>query len=285
VIKQATGDLAAHEARVLGRLQGSHFPRVISCDQREGSSILTMERIAGTALSESLSEVAASPRRLAAFMRECLSILEEMRAVAIEYRDIRMENLLVRDGWPVLIDFGWSESHGEPYAAPSKVGGLERIPSGPPCDLYSMGRVFEQLVPKGSALFAPLLERMLTPDTIRTLSPEFLAAVLAGLNLPGKWDVSLVWPVPRYPQLALEDQPLVLSATRPPFLKRTWRRLEAIHSKTPVAAQVPWCVITQCNDVFCYHALRIRAHLTVLSTDSETVSCNGPGRFLVNCLV
>ncbi len=224
LIKQATGDLAAHEARMLGRLQGAHFPRIISSDQREGFSILTMERIAGTALADSLSEAAASPRRLAAFMRECLSILEEMRAAAIEHRDIRMENLLVHDSRPALIDFGWAQSQDEPYAAPSHVGGLERIPSGPPCDLYSMGRVFEQLVPKGSAAFAPLLERMLTPDTIRARSPAFLAAVLDGLNLPERWDVPLVWPVPRYPQLALEDQPPVLSATKPPFLKRTWSR-------------------------------------------------------------
>jgi hypothetical protein len=224
LIKQATGDLAMHEARVLGRLQGAHFPRVISSDQREGFSILNMERIDGIALVDSLWEVAASPKCLAAFMRECLTIIEEMRAAATEHRDIRMENLLVRDSRPVLIDFGWSQSQGEPYAAPSHVGGLERIPSGPPCDLYSMGRVFEQLVPKGSAVFVPLLERMLTPDTVRALSPACLAAVLDGVNLPEKWDVPLVWPVPRYPQLALEDQPPVLSATRPPFLKRTWGR-------------------------------------------------------------
>jgi serine/threonine protein kinase len=221
LIKQATTDLAAHEAQVLKRLRGAHFPRLISSGQRDGYSVLSMERIAGAALAESVPAVAGSPKRLAAFMRECLSILDELRAAGIEHWDIRMENLLVRDGKPVLIDFGWSQIEDKPFAAPSSVGGLERIPSGPPCDLYSMGRVFEQLIPKNSTLFEPLLERMLAPDLARSLSPASLVQVLNTSNLPENWDVPLVWPVPRYPRLAQEP----LNATpRGPFLKRTWRR-------------------------------------------------------------
>ena len=224
LIKQATGDMALHEAELLSQLEGPHFPRVFTSQQHEGFSVLILERIAGLNLSEARSELAVVPERLARFMNECLTILKELAVAGIEHRDIRMDNLMVRQGSPVLIDFGWSQATGKPYAAPCSVGALERIPSGPPCDVYSMGKVFEQIIPKGSDVFTPWLQLMLRPSLARRLPLTALTEVLNALELPKTWDVPLVWPVLRYPQLALEDQPPVLSATRPPFLKRTWRR-------------------------------------------------------------
>jgi tRNA A-37 threonylcarbamoyl transferase component Bud32 len=218
LIKQATGDMALHEAELLGQLEGPHFPRVFSSQQHEGYSSLILERIAGRNLSEAIPELAVEPERLASFMSECLTILKELAAAGIEHRDIRMDNLLVRQGRPVLIDFGWSQAAGKPYAAPRNVGALERIPSGLPCDVYSMGKVFEQIIPKGSDVFAPLLQLMLRPSLARRLPLTVLTEVLNALDPKKTWDVPLVWPVPRFPQL-VEEPPV-----KPPFLKRTWRR-------------------------------------------------------------
>jgi hypothetical protein len=220
LIKQATGDMALHEAELLSQLEGPHFPRVFTSQQHEGFSMLILERIAGLNLSEAKPELAVEPERLARFINECLTILNELAVAGIEHRDIRMDNLMVRQGSPVLIDFGWSQATGKPYAAPRNVGALERIPSGPPCDVYSMGKVFEQIIPKGSEVFTPLLQLMLRPSLARRLPPIFLTEVLNALEPPKTWDVPLVWPVPRYPQL-VEEPPV-----KPTFLKRTWHRWE-----------------------------------------------------------
>ena len=203
VIKQATAGMAAHEAGMLERLQGVHFPRVISSEQCDGYSVLVMERIAGTGLAEGRADISSTPRRLAGFLRECLAILSQLRAATIRHRDIRAGNILVRDGHPVLIDFGWAETEDEPYLSPGHLGGLERIPSGPACDTYSMGRVFEQIIPQNSKLFAPLLQMMLTADKARGVGMRELEQVLNGLELPERWDVPLEFAIPRQ----LEVQP------------------------------------------------------------------------------
>ncbi|MGA3180103.1 MAG: hypothetical protein ABSF38_07165 [Verrucomicrobiota bacterium] len=223
IIKQTTFDLALHEAKILSRLQGPHFPRVISSEQRDGCSVLVMERIAGAGLAEARAVISSTPKRLAAFLEECVTILSQLRAAAIRHRDIRLENLWVRDGHAVLIDFGWAETEDEPHLNPGHLGGLERIPSGPACDTYSMGRVFEQIIPENSKLFAPLLQSMLNPDQARGVAIPELEQVLKSLELPETWDVPLVFPIPRQLEVQPgepEIRPRGFSAARARFWKR-----------------------------------------------------------------
>ncbi len=223
LLKQATRDLAAHEAEVLGLMQGPHFPRVLGAEQREGYSVLTMERIAGVNLLEALPKVCATPQGTASFMGECLAILGELRAARVEHRDIRPANLMVREGRPVLIDFGWAQVEGKPFLTPRNLGALERIPSGPTCDLYSMGKVFEQLVPEGSTLFAGLIHLMTTPSLARSLPLETFVQVLNGLELPAQWDVKPVFAALK-PQAVSPGTSAFLPGLRPPYVQRTWRR-------------------------------------------------------------
>jgi hypothetical protein len=223
LLKQATGDLAAHEAEMLRLVQGPHFPRVLKVEQLEGYSVLTLERIAGLNLLDALPKVSATPKSAASFMGECLAILGELRAARLEHRDVRPANLMVREGRPVLLDFGWAQAEGKPFLTPSHLGLFERIPSGPTCDLYSMGKVFEQLVPQHSNLFAPLLHLMTTPSLARTLPLESFVQVLAGLELPAKWDVEPVFAALK-PQVAPPGTSSIIPGLRPPYVQRTWRR-------------------------------------------------------------
>ncbi len=124
---------------------------------------------------------------------------------------------------PVLIDFGWAETERDPYLNPGGIGGLERIPSGPTCDTYSMGRVFEQIIPENSKLFAPLLQVMLNPELARKAEAPGLEHLLNSLELPETWDMPLVFPIPRHPAAlpgAPEIKTGVISAEAARFRKR-----------------------------------------------------------------
>jgi hypothetical protein len=217
MIKQVTGDMALHEAKILERLQGAYFPRVISSEQCDGYSVLVMERITGADLAEARAGISATPKRLAAFLKECLAILDQLRAAAIRHRDIRAGNVMVRDGHPVLIDFGWAAAGDETYLSPGGLGGLERIKAGPPCDTYSMGKVFEQIIPRDSKLFAPLLQKMLAPDLARSLPITVLEQTLQNLALPDAWDVPLIFPIPCHEEMQQAPAPAA------GFFKRIFR--------------------------------------------------------------
>lgn len=238
LIKQATGDLAMHEGKMLNLVRGAHFPRVIATEQRNGYSLLTMERIIGSGLVASIHEVASTPGSLAKFINECLVILRELQDAAIEHRDIRMENIIVRNHLPVLIDFGWAHMKGIPYGDPSllaELGGLERIPTGAPCDVYSMGKVLQQLIPRKSALFSPLLDQMLDPKLARQLSLSGLVEELARLKLPDRWDVPMEFPIALQRTAAGENGTYVPPLNRPAFFTRTWRRWKkSIYKRLPL---------------------------------------------------
>lgn len=209
VIKQATAAMAMHEAKILGCLESPYFPQVVSSEQCDGYSTVVMERIVGASLHEARAEIASTPKRLAAFLRECLDILRVLQAASIRHRDIRLGNVLVRDGHPVLVDFGWAEAGPEKYLSPGGLGGLERIKSGAPCDLYSMGKVFEQIVPRGSKLFSPLLEKMLVPDIARTIPITDLEQILQQLALPDAWDMPVIFPIPTHEEMSPVRSPLL----------------------------------------------------------------------------
>jgi hypothetical protein len=230
ILKQASLSMAVHEAGILNRLTGACFPKVISAEQREGYSVLVMERIQGVGLAECRAAVAANPTRLRAFFEEALAMLRQLAAASVRHRDIRLENIMVRDGHPVLIDFGWAEKMDEPYLNPGGLGGLERIPDGPTCDTYSLGRVFEQIIPLNSKLFAPLLQVMLDPNLARSVPSSGLEEVLKSLELPETWDVPLVFPVPRRSS-ARHGEALVKTGTVSAECARFWKRCRRLYQR------------------------------------------------------
>ena len=139
VRKQTTFELAEREHALLSLLDSDHFPKPISSWRDGVASVCEMERVDGYPLSDLERFVAeTSPEGARAFLLECVEILAELAARGITHRDIRSDNILVRDGRPVLIDFGWAVSPQHPYITPGGLGDAGRAPEGF-CDAYAMG--------------------------------------------------------------------------------------------------------------------------------------------------
>jgi len=137
--KQTTLDLAEREAYFLSQLTSDYFPRVIEFKSETTYSWVKLEKIQGVSLKKVAESVLASASGLYELIYHCLCLLSELQAKRIVHRDIRPDNILMRNAKPVLIDFGWAISDAKPYFSPRPLGGSERPPDGSFCDVYSMG--------------------------------------------------------------------------------------------------------------------------------------------------
>jgi serine/threonine protein kinase len=214
MIKQATGDLALHEAEILSRLSGSFFPKIFTSEAKDGYSVMVMERIKGSVLAETRSEICSTPKRLAQFMGECLLVIRQLQDLKILHRDVRLNNFMVRDGHPVLIDFGWAQLDGIHYLNPEGLGGNERATGDNLCDVYSLGKVFEQIVPQKTDLFAPLFEIIFATKLSPVKRIKLCEQKLRELSLPDIWETPVTFKVLCRPDLQ----------HREPWLKRTVKR-------------------------------------------------------------
>jgi len=162
--KQATLDLAEREAYFLSRLNCRYFPRVLRVESRQDWSVVTFEKISGRPLREALSEIRRNPETFYSFVQGCLDILEELRKKGITHRDIRIDNMHVRKGKPILMDFGWAISGNRPYSTPAGLGDSGRPSDGSFCDAYSMGKVLEEVNQHRYQEFDSALELMTEPE-------------------------------------------------------------------------------------------------------------------------
>ncbi|HZQ82086.1 MAG TPA: hypothetical protein VFB25_08930 [Gaiellaceae bacterium] len=158
VLKQTSFDLAAREHALLSQLDGPRFPRVYSGTQLGGWTACELELVDGTPLGAAV----LSDDMLPGFVSGLLDALGELAAAGIVHRDIRADNILVRDGLPVLIDFGWAVAPGLPHVTPNGLGDEGRAPEGF-CDVYATGVVLASLADDFPQL-APLAEAMTRPD-------------------------------------------------------------------------------------------------------------------------
>ena len=231
LIKQASGNLAMHEAQMLSLLSGLFFPRVFSSEQREGYSVLTLERISGVSLAEAAPVICATPRSLASFMKECLQLVKQLQAAHLRHRDIRLNNFIIRDGHPVLIDFGWAELEGQAFLNPPGLGGIESPTEGPLCDVYSLAKVFTRITPKSSESFVPLFDFLCALDVPANVRLEKGEQMLNDLKLPEHWDGPVVFPVGRNHPRPVLIPPPPPPPPRLPWLPRTWQRWQRSVSK------------------------------------------------------
>src|SRR5262249_15074250 len=86
IVKQATGDLAAREAAVLGLLDGDVFPRVLDAATYPGFSTCTLEDIGGEALSPTVWERIADTGAHR-FLSGSLELLAALQAAGVRHRD------------------------------------------------------------------------------------------------------------------------------------------------------------------------------------------------------
>ena len=153
-----------NQAHFLAELSSDYFPRLLDLAVEEAYSVIKLEKIYGTPLPKAIEQVNASPPKLHTFFQHCLNLLEELKQKGILHRDVRPDNMLIRSEKPVLLDFGWAVSDKSFYFTPHGLGGVERPFDGSFCDIYSMGKIFEQVNQHRYPAFDLVIELMTEPD-------------------------------------------------------------------------------------------------------------------------
>ena len=177
VVKQATGTMASREGRVLQRLTGAAVPAVLAVDDATGESTLTLAKVEGDAFDVAAPIVAASDATWQPFVAACLDILVALHDAAIAHRDIHRDNVLVCNGRPVLLDFGWATAPGLPVFTPE--GFALRMNSS---DVHAMGVLLADVACQAGRP-TPILTMMTNDDPeLRLDDPHLLRALDALLS-------------------------------------------------------------------------------------------------------
>lgn len=146
IIKQATKEIAEREAYFLNLFDYEYFPKIINLEIEADYSLLTLEKIVGKDFNDFIENLDTKSTSTQTFIQHCLNILEILQKHGIEHRDIRPDNLIIRDNKPVLIDFGWAIQKGEAFITPTVLNSENKPPDGKHCDVYSMGTIIDQVV-------------------------------------------------------------------------------------------------------------------------------------------
>ena len=96
------------EAETLARFHHPNIVKVLQRIQANGTAYLILEYIEGLSLEQWAIEATARPSQsdLDSFLTVLLDALEAVHRAQLLHRDIAPRNILLRDGMPVLIDFG-----------------------------------------------------------------------------------------------------------------------------------------------------------------------------------
>jgi serine/threonine protein kinase len=94
---------AAREGAILSRLEAT-LPRPLSRRQQDGYWVVEVEKVGGQELRDIREEISQNPTKAARFFMDCLDLLT-LAGRGRAHRDIRPDNILVRDGRTVLTDF------------------------------------------------------------------------------------------------------------------------------------------------------------------------------------
>ena len=121
---------------------------------------LIMEYVDGPALDEELEQAGAMPAAAAALLAaHLLAALVAVHATGAAHLDIKPDNIMIRDGRPILLDFGSARPLGQPAATGRPVGTWatpprrwRRAPVAASMDIYGVGMVLAEALgqPRGA---------------------------------------------------------------------------------------------------------------------------------------
>lgn len=125
-------DLTKNEKRILSKCSSIHFPEIY----KGGQDGVLMEDC-----GEELT-VANLPRN---WKKQLIKIILNLREYNIEHRDIRPNNLMLKNGVIKLIDFGWARFKNDPPDNPPDCLGYPYRASWGADDNYAMKKVIREL--------------------------------------------------------------------------------------------------------------------------------------------
>lgn len=135
VVKKQTGFMAygliENERRILSNVDNIHFPKVIN----SGDDEITIEDCGEQLSLENLPNDWKS---------QLVQIIFELKENGIQHRDIKPDNLMVKNGIIKLIDFGWARLFKDPKDSPPSCLGFPYRPSDSYDDNFSMRKVIKE---------------------------------------------------------------------------------------------------------------------------------------------
>lgn len=124
--------LGSNEYRILSKVKSPCFPKVLDFSK----GVITLEDCGVPITVETLP---------ADWKKQLVYILSALKREGIEHRDIRPDNLLVKDGIIKLIDFGWARMKDDPPDNPPSCLGYPYKPTYGFDDNFSMKMVVRQI--------------------------------------------------------------------------------------------------------------------------------------------
>ena len=139
------------------------LPRLYRDGTDDAFAFLELEYVDGNALDQDIEQHGRfSPVELALLVAQLLAGLRAIHGRGIVHVDVKPDNVMIREGHPVLVDFGSARAIGSPqpagtmigspgYAAPELEAGA---PLSPAMDLYGIGTILYEAL-TGAAAFEP----------------------------------------------------------------------------------------------------------------------------------